>query len=315
MSSSTDLKGITIVEENQYTREILTPECLKFVATLHRQFNTTRKTLLKARKERALLVDRGMPLTFPAETKHIRDGDWKVSPPPKDIERRWIELTGPPNTKLCINAMNSGADVFMADFEDALAPTWVNQVSGQKSLIQLNKKTIQLNENGKEYKLDPTSYTVLFVRPRGWHLEETHLVIDGEPCSASLFDFAVYFFHNVKIRQATGCGGIYYYLPKIEAYKECRLWNDVFIKAQQLFNVPIGTIRCTVLIETLGGGLEMEEFLYELKDHIVGLNTGRWDYIFSAIKMLKNHKSAVLPDRSQVTMTVPFMRAYTNRLV
>ncbi|EGR31417.1 malate synthase a, putative [Ichthyophthirius multifiliis] len=313
--NSHDVQTVIILEPNHDTNQLITPQCQQFLYLLHTHFNSKRLSLLQARKDLQKRLDNGYKPGFPEETKYVRESEWKVAPPPKDIERRWIELTGPPNPKICINALNSGADVFMADFEDALSPSWLNQISGQKCLIEANLKVLKHKENGKEYSLDPNSYTVLFARTRGWHLDEAHILVNGQVMSGALFDFGIYFFHNYQVRQRMGCGGIYYYLPKLESYFEARLWNEVFLFAQKYFNVPIGTIRCTVLIETLGGGLQMEEILYELKDHIVALNSGRWDYIFSAIKLLKNHKDCVLPDRSQVTMTVPFMKAYANKLV
>jgi len=306
--------GVTVLNNVPLAQKLLTPECLNFVAMLQRKFNLTRKNLLSERLNLAKRFDNGLEMSYPAETEHVRNGDWKVAPVPKQLQKRWIEITGPPTRKGTINALNSGADMWMTDLEDSLAPTWMNQLVGQESLMLANKRTLQFTDGKKEYKLKENLAEML-VRPRGWHLTENNVIIDAEPVSASLFDFGVYFYLNFRTRIEKNMGGVFYYLAKLESYKEARLWNDVFVATQNYFNVPIGTIRATVLIETIGGGLDMEEILYELKDHIVGLNAGRWDYIFSIIKKQRNNPKAILPDRAQVTMTVPFMSAYTDRIV
>lgn len=237
-----------------------------------------------------------------------------MAPYPKELDKRWIEITGPATFKGCVNAMNTNSDVFMADFEDALAPTWTNILNGQKALIQANQRNINFRDGGKEYKFRAGPLPTLIVRPRGWHMEEWNVSCDGEPMSASLFDFGVYFFHNYKIRLEQ-FGGVFYYLPKMEAYQEARLWESVFTFSENYFRVKVGTVRCTVLIETILGGLEMEEILYELRNHITACNAGRWDYIFSCIKKFRLNQNAIFPDRVEVSMTVPFMRAYTERLI
>ncbi|MGH7266900.1 MAG: malate synthase A, partial [Candidatus Rokuibacteriota bacterium] len=251
---------------------------------------------------------------FLAETRAIREGAWTVAPAPKDCQKRWVEITGPAERKMVINALNSGANVFMADFEDAHAPTWANMVEGQVNLVDAIERTIRFESpDGKIYGLKDEVAT-LIVRPRGWHLVEKHFWVDGQPVSGSLFDFGLYFFHNVRRLLARGTGP-YFYLPKLEGYREARLWNDVFVLAQDALGVPRGTIRATVLIETILAAFEMDEILYELRDHAGGLNAGRWDYMFSIIKTLGRRPEFVLPDRAQVGMTVPFMRAYTELLV
>ena len=295
------------------TDAILTKEALEFVARLHRKFDPRRKELLARRAERQKRFDAGTLPDFLPDTKAIREGNWKVASTPPDLVKRWVEITGPVERKMMINAFNSGASVFMADFEDALSPGWTNVIQGQQNLKDAVRRTISFrNPEGKEYKLAPEIATLL-VRPRGWHLPEKHVLVDGAPVSASLFDFALFLFHNVYALKEHGTGP-YFYLPKIESHLEARLWNDVFLAAQEGLSIPRGTIRATVLIETLPAAFEMDEILYELKDHMSGLNAGRWDYLFSVIKVFRAH-GAILPDRGQVTMTVPFMRAYTELLV
>ncbi|MGZ6077476.1 MAG: malate synthase A [Myxococcaceae bacterium] len=293
--------------------KVLSREALAFLESLHRQFESRRQELLAARAERQKAFDRGeMPDFLPA-TKSVRGGDWKVAPTPKDLQRRHVEITGPTERKMMINALNSGADVFMADFEDSLSPSWRNVVLGQQNCIESVRRTISLDQGGKSYRLNEKT-AVLLVRPRGWHLPEKHLTVDGTPISASLFDFGLYFFHNARalLERRTGP---YFYLPKMESHLEARLWNEVFVFSQEALKIPSGTIRATMLIETLPAAFEMEEFLYELREHASGLNAGRWDYMFSFIKKFRNRKDLVLPDRAQVSMTVPFMRAYTELLI
>jgi malate synthase len=294
--------------------EVLTEEALGFVAGLHRRFNAQRELLLAARAERQSRLDAGELPDFLDETRGIREGDWRVEPVPPDLRDRRVEITGPVERKMMINALNSGARCFMADFEDANSPTWSNCVEGQINLVDAIERTIELKTpEGKEYRLaDETA--VLIVRPRGWHLPERHALVDGSPVSASLFDFGLYFFHCAR-RLLDAGSGPYFYLPKLESHLEARLWNDVFIAAQEELGLDRGTIKATVLIETILAAFEMEEILYELREHSAGLNAGRWDYIFSIIKKFHDRPEFVLPDRAQVTMTVPFMRAYTELLV
>jgi malate synthase len=294
--------------------DILSEEALAFVADLHRTFNPRRLELLRAREERQAAVDAGAELGFLTETQDVRDGDWHVAPAPADLQDRRVEITGPCDRKMVINALNSGAKVFMADLEDASSPTWHNVVDGQRNLYDAVRRTIAFqNPDGREYQLNPETATLL-VRPRGWHLDERHVTVDGEPVSGSLFDFGLYFFHNARELLARGSGP-YFYLPKLQSHQEARLWNEVFNHAQDALGIPRGTIRATVLVETLPAAFEMEEILYELRDHAAGLNAGRWDYIFSAIKTFRERDDLILPDRAQVTMAVPFMRAYTQLLV
>jgi malate synthase len=294
--------------------EVLTPEALAFIADLHRRFAGARRELLAARAVRQAAINAGAKLGFPEETAEIRAGDWQVAPAPDDLNDRRVEITGPTERKMMINALNSGAKIFMADFEDALSPTWENVIAGQINCSDAIRRTIEFrNPDGRVYALNDTVAT-LVIRPRGWHLLEKHVLIDGQGISASLFDFGLYMFRNAQELVARNSGP-YFYLPKLEGYQEARLWNEVFTYAQAKLGVPHGTIRATVLIETVLGALEMEEILYELRDHAAGLNAGRWDYIFSAIKKLAVVSPYSLPDRGQVTMTVPFMRAYTERLV
>ncbi len=295
-------------------RQILTPEALQFLTKLHHSFNNIRLEYLEARKERLQQLNQGIFPTFLPETAHLRDADWQVASTPPDLQKRQVEITGPVDRKMMINALNSGADVFMADFEDSLSPTWDNVLQGQINLREAVRRVIEYKSpDGKVYALNAETATLL-VRPRGWHLDETRLLVDGQPVSASLFDFGLYFFHNAHelIRRGTGP---YFYLPKLESHQEARLWNDVFNMAQDLLAIPRGTIRATVLIETVLAAFEMDEILYELRDHAAGLNAGRWDYIFSVIKKFSGRSDFVLPDRSEVVMTVPFMQAYTDLLI
>jgi len=299
---------------NPEFERILTPQALDFVAKLHREFNPTREALLKRRAERQAQLDAGALPDFLPETEGVRRAEWRVAPAPADLEDRRVEITGPVDRKMMINALNSGAKVFMADFEDALSPGWSNIIQGQINLLDAVRKTIRFEgPEGKAYQLKDEAATLL-VRPRGWHLTEKHVWVDGQPISASLFDFGLYLYHNARELLSRG-GGPYFYLPKLESHLEARLWNEVFNAAQDALGLPRGTIRATVLIETILGAFEMEEILYELRDHAAGLNAGRWDYIFSIIKKLRHRADSILPDRVQVTMTVPFMRAYTERLV
>lgn len=294
--------------------QVLTPDALAFVADLHRRFNLTRLELLERRKEKQKEIDRGELPGFPEETAEIRSAEWQVADAPADLNKRWVEITGPTERKMLINALNSGANVFMADCEDALSPTWANEVQGQINLKDAVRRTIEFhNPDGRVYQLNEETATLL-VRPRGWHLEERHMLVDGEAVSASLFDFGLYLFHNGAELLERGSGP-YYYLAKLESYHEARLWNDVFRSAQETVGIPQGSIRATVLVETILAAFEMEEILYELRDHAAGLNAGRWDYIFSVIKKFRMHEKYLLPDRAQVTMTTPFMRAYTERMV
>jgi len=293
---------------------VLTPDALAFIAQLQREFNAIREELLRRRADRQAQLDGGAVFEFPEETAALRGEDWRVAPTPDDLQRRHVEITGPTERKMMINALNSGADVFMADFEDALSPTWENVLQGQINLMDAVRRTIALDSpEGKQYRLNERTATLL-VRPRGWHLTEKNVLVDGQPISASLFDFGLYFFHNAHELMRRGSGP-YFYLAKLEGRREARLWNDVFNQAQDLLQIPRGTIRATVLIETIAAAFEMDEILFELRSHAAGLNAGRWDYIFSLIKKLRTRPDSILPDRAQVTMTVPFMRAYTELLV
>ncbi|MDC0710567.1 malate synthase A [Stigmatella sp. ncwal1] len=293
---------------------VLTPEAVAFVATLVRAFGETREVLLARRQERQRAFQRGERPTFLPETKAIREGDWKAAPLPRDLLDRRVEITGPVDRKMIINALNSGANVFMADFEDSNSPTWDNVVRGQLNLMDAVRGTITYTaENGKHYALHEKP-AVLFVRPRGWHLPERHLEVDGRPVPGSLFDFGLFFFHNAKAQLERGTGP-YFYLPKLESHREARLWNDVFLLAQRELGLPSGTLKATVLIETLPAAFEMDEILYELREHSAGLNCGRWDYIFSFIKKLQADPAFLLPDRGQVTMDKAFLDAYSRRLI
>ncbi|MEK4406420.1 malate synthase A [Sporosarcina sp. FSL K6-6792] len=293
------------------SEEILSPEALAFLQSLHDNFDERRRELLANRQQRQSSIDSGIKLDFLAETQYIRDGDWTIASLPHDLQDRRVEITGPVGRKMVINALNSGAKTFMACFEDATSPTWANMLEGQLNMKDAVRRTIEFEQHstGKTYKLNDEP-AVLMIRPRGLHLLEKNVVIDGESIAGSFFDFGLYFFHNAKELIARGSGP-YFYLPKLESHLEARLWNDVFVFAQQQLGIPTGTIRATVLIETIAAAFEMDEILYELRDHSAGLNCGRWDYIFSYIKRLRNQPDVILPDRGQVTMTSPFMRAYT----
>ncbi len=292
---------------------ILTLPALDLVAKLHRQFEPTRQKLLAARVERAKQLDAGTQLDFLPETAHVRNGDWKIAPVPKALHCRRVEITGPVEAKMVINAFNSGADSYMTDFEDSNAPSWSNQIQGQINLGQAIRRTLTLEQNGKTYKLNDKIAT-LQVRPRGWHLDEKHVTVDGQRVHGGIFDFALFMFHNAKEQLARGAGP-FFYLPKMESHLEARLWNDVFVATQNELGLPQGTIKATVLIETINAAFEMDEILYELREHSAGLNAGRWDYIFSCIKKFKNDKNFCLADRAKVTMTAPFMRAYALLLL
>ncbi|HTW89177.1 MAG TPA: malate synthase A [Candidatus Binataceae bacterium] len=295
-------------------QHVLSSEALDFVADLHRHFDGRRQELLRARQTRQGRLDAGEMPGFLAETRSVREGPWQLAAPPADLIERKVEITGPVDRKMVINALNSGASVFMADFEDALSPTWPNIVQGQANLREAVRRTLEFRgEDGRAYRLNDRIAT-LVVRPRGWHLVEKHVLVDKAPISGSLFDFGLYLFHNAAELAARGSGP-YYYLPKMESHLEARLWSEVFKHAEQRLKLKPGTIRATVLIETILAAFEMEEILYELREHIVGLNAGRWDYIFSIIKKFRNRLGLVMPDRAQITMTVPFMRAYTELLV
>ena len=293
--------------------EILTPQALGFVAKLHRQFEARRQELLARRAARQKDFDAGTLPDFLAETATIRESAWTIAPQPADMLDRRVEITGPTDRKMVINALNCGASTFMADFEDANCPTWDNMVDGQRNLRDAVRRTIKLEQNDKQYRLND-KVAVLIPRPRGWHLNENHLLVDGTPVGGAIFDFALYFFHNAKETLARGSGP-YFYLPKMESHLEARLWNDIFNVAQDELGIPRGTIKATALIETVVAAFEMDEILWELREHSAGLNIGRWDYIFSCIKKFRVNKSFCLADRAQVTMTAPFMRAYALTLV
>lgn len=294
--------------------QILTPEALQFIEKLEREFGPRRRELLNDRVKRQAAIDGGELPDFLPSTEYIRKDLWRIASIPSDMQSRRVEITGPTDRKMIINALNSGASVFMADFEDANSPTWENLIQGQINLRDAIEGTISLqNPDGKEYKLNE-QVAVLHVRPRGWHLPEKHVLVEGKPMSGSLFDFGLFFFLNAHRLLDKGTGP-YFYLPKLESHLEARLWNDVFNFAQDELKLPRGTIKVTVLIETILAAFEMDEILYELRDHITGLNAGRWDYIFSIIKKFHRHPEFILPDRAQITMVVPFMRAYTELLV
>src|SRR5712692_3128026 len=293
--------------------EILTPEALDFIAKLHRKFESRRQELLARRAARQQEFDAGKLPDFLPETRSIRETDWQIAPQPQDLLDRRVEITGPTDRKMVINALNCGASTFMADFEDANCPTWHNMIDGQVNLRDAVRRTISFEQNGKRYRLNEKT-AVLIPRPRGWHLDEKHVRVDGKPVPGSLFDFALFFFHNAKELMARGAGP-YFYLPKLESHLEARLWNDVFVFSQDELKIPRGTIRATALIETVLAAFEMDEILYELREHSAGLNIGRWDYIFSCIKKFRANQDFCLADRSQVTMTAPFMRAYALLLV
>lgn len=291
--------------------EILTSEALAFVTQLSRSFEEQRQALLERRTQVQAALDAGGTLDFLPDTADIRAGDWVVAPLPADLQDRRVEITGPSaDRKMVINALNSGAKIFMVDFEDANSPSWANSLQGQINLRDANRGTITFSSpEGKQYALKQNP-AIPLVRPRGWHMVEKHVLVDGQPISASLFDFGLYFFHNAKTLLAKGSGP-YFYLPKLESHLEARLWNEVFVLAQQLLGLPQGSIRATVLIETIPAAFEMDEILYELREHSAGLNCGRWDYIFSCIKKFRSHNEIVFPDRAQVTMTTHFMRSYS----
>ncbi len=291
--------------------EILTSEALEFIENLERHFGPRRKDLLEQRSKRQEEIDNGKLPDFLPETKGVREGNWTIAPLPKDLQDRRVEITGPVDRKMVINALNSGAKCFMADFEDANSPTWKNNIEGHINLRDAVNRTITFeNPNGKKYKLNEET-AVLIIRPRGFHLEEKNVTLEGQPISGGLLDFGLYFYHNAKTLLENGSGP-YFYLPKIESHLEARLWNDVFVYAQNHLGIPHGSIKATVLIETILAAFEMDEILYELRDHSAGLNCGRWDYIFSYLKKFRNHDSIILPDRSVVTMAVPFMTAYSQ---
>lgn len=309
-------EGMTINAPFRATyKEVLSAEALEFIKALHLQFNIQRKALLGERDVVQQKIDGGWKPHFLSETASIREGDWQIAPVSDDIQDRRVEITGPVERKMIINAMNSGANVFMADFEDSNSPNWDNVVGGQLNLRDAINRTISFTnpDNGKIYRLNETTAT-LFVRPRGWHLEEKHIEIDGEPISGSLLDFGLYFFHNAKTLIQDGKGP-YFYLPKLESYQEARLWNDVFVFAQDYCGIAQQSIKATVLVETILAPFQLNEILYELRDHSAGMNCGRWDYIFSFIKKFRNVPGYVFPDRAQVNMTVPFMRAYTQLVI
>ncbi len=294
--------------------EILTPEALGFVAALAREFDNRRQSLLAKRRERQRELDAGKLPDFLPETASIRESEWTVAPIPADLQDRRVEITGPVDRKMVINALNSGASVFMADFEDANSPTWLNNIEGQLNVRDAITRTIAYQSpEGKQYRLNERTAT-LMVRPRGWHLPEKHVLVDGKPISGSLFDFGLYFFHNARNLLERGTGP-YFYLPKLESHLEARLWNDVFLFAQDSLGIPRGSIRATVLIETILAAFEMDEILYELREHSAGLNCGRWDYIFSFIKKFRNRPEFVLPNRAQVTMDRHFLNSYVQLLI
>jgi malate synthase len=308
-SSDVDLLGRVLPD----WEAVLAPDVLRFVALLQRELNPRREELLAKRQERKLRLDAGELPDFLPDTRGIRESEWTVAPIPSDLVDRRVEITGPVDRKMIINALNSGANVFMADFEDANSPTWANNLDGHVNLIDAVRRTITFEAGGKQYKLNEKIATLL-VRPRGWHLVEEHVHVDGKPVSASLFDFALYFFHNAKELLARGSGP-YFYLPKMESHLEARLWNDVFVRAQQLLGIPNGSIRATVLIETILASFEMHEILWELRDHSAGLNCGRWDYIFSFIKKFRARRDFLTPDRASVTMDKAFLAAYVDLLI
>ena len=292
---------------------ILTPDALELVAKLHRAFDPRRRELLAARAARAKRLDAGERPDFLSETRHIREGDWRIAPLPAALQCRRVEITGPVEAKMVINAFNSGADSYMSDFEDSNSPVWANQIQGQVNLFKAIRRTLTVGQAGKTYKLNDKIAT-LQVRPRGWHLEEKHVLVDGQRVHGGLFDFALFTFHNAREQLERGAGP-YFYLPKLESHLEARLWNDVFVLTQKELGLPQGTIKATVLIETVLAAFEMDEILYELREHSAGLNAGRWDYIFSCIKKFKSDRDFCLAVRVKVTMKAPFMRAYALLLL
>jgi len=314
--TSPSFHGVEILASGNAGQDrVLTPDALQFIVDLQRRFNGRRVELLAARAERQKRLDAGEKPDFLKETRNIRESKWTVAPIPADLQDRRVEITGPVDRKMIINALNSGAKVFMADFEDSNTPTWANQIEGQLNLMDAVRRKITYSDptTGKDYKLNART-AVLLVRPRGWHLEERHVLVDGQPMSGSLFDFGLYFFHNTKELLSSGTGP-YFYLPKLESYREATLWNDIFVFSQNALGIKQGSIRATVLIETILAAFEMDEILYELREHSAGLNCGRWDYIFSFIKKFSHDPQAVLPDRGQVTMTTHFLRSYSKLLI
>ncbi|HEX5695950.1 MAG TPA: malate synthase A [Acidimicrobiia bacterium] len=300
-------------QATEIERRILTPEAVVFLTDLEREFGWRRGQILDARQTRQDRIDAGDLPGFLESTAEIRAAEWRIAPVPADLKDRRVEITGPVDAKMMINALNSGARVFMADFEDATTPTWSNLLTGQANLVEAYRRELEFESDAKTYRLNEDIAT-LVVRPRGWHLPEKHFLVDGQPMSASLFDFGLYLFHGGRAAIEAGSGP-YLYLPKLESHVEARLWNDVFVWAQDRLGLAEGTIKATVLIENILAAFEMDEILFELREHAAGLNAGRWDYIFSMIKKFRNNPEFVLPDRSQVTMTVPFMRAYTELMV
>ena len=314
--ASPELPGISLVDPDHRLRgEVLKSEALAFIAGLARTFQPRIRELLEARRNLQLRLDAGQRLDFLPETRSIREGDWSIAPLPEDLQDRRVEITGPPDRKMVVNALNSGASCFMADFEDSCAPTWNRLLEGQKNLMEAVRRTLRFEDGvtGKTYALKDRT-AVLLMRPRGLHLEERHLTVDGEPVSASLFDFGLFVFHNAKELVARGSGP-YVYLPKLEHHQEAALWREIFLHTESCLGLKPGTIRATVLIETLPAAFQMDEILFELKDHIAGLNCGRWDYIFSFIKKRRMDPNAVVPDRALVGMTQPFLRAYSQLLI
>jgi malate synthase len=315
MNASRFAPGIEVsAPETAESRQILTPEAVAFAARLQRAFGPRRTELLARRVARQVAFDAGQLPDFLAETAAVRAGEWTCDPVPADIRDRRVEITGPVDRKMIINALNSGASVFMADFEDANTPRWANNIHGQLNLRDAIRRRIDyVSPEGKPYRLNERTAT-LFVRPRGWHLPEKHMLVDGEPVSGGIFDFALYMFHNAKALTARGSGP-YFYLPKLESHLEARLWNDIFVMAQDDLGIPRGTIKATVLIETIVAAFEMDEILYELRHHSSGLNAGRWDYIFSCIKKFRSNRDFCLADRALITMTTHFMKSYAELLV
>jgi malate synthase len=315
-TSTLNLRKLSYSKDvDHYYPKILTDEALQFLTVLHEKFNVQRLELLQSRLEQQKEFDKGLFPEFPKETKHIRESAWTAGDIPHDLQDRRVEITGPVDRKMVINALNSGTKTFMADLEDSNAPTWKNSIQGQQNLIDANKKTISLDDakRGKSYQINNET-AVLLVRPRGLHLNERHLLINDEEASGSLVDFGLYVFHNTKTLLSNNTAP-YFYLPKLEHYLEARWWNDVFTFAQEYLEVPKGTFKATVLVETITASFQLDEIIYELKDHIVGLNCGRWDYIFSYIKKFRNHPDFVVPNRDQVTMTSPFMDAYSKLVI
>src|SRR5688572_11247982 len=305
--------GVLVTAEAPHVEEVLTPEALDFVVQLHRSFNPERLKRLEDRARRQERIDGGETPDFLPNPIESRDPDWRVAPAPLDFDDRRVEITGPAEPKMMINALNSGASVFMCDFEDALSPTWENVVTGHWAVGEAVRRRLTFQTGEKAYALNDSTAT-LCIRPRGWHLPEAHVTVDGAPISASIFDFGVWFFQNARELLDRGSGP-YIYLPKLESHLEAALWNRIFIAAQEGLDIPHGSVRATVLIETILAAFEMDEILFELREHAAGLNAGRWDYIFSIIKKFRARSDMILPDRALVTMTVPFMRAYTELLV